>query len=99
MTAIMYQNAFLYNSIMRMLHGSFEDYKIIASMVEGNSVLDLACATCRIQKFLPQNTKYEGWELNDRFISYCKKNGITVKKKNVFGIGKEKKKWNTIIIK
>lgn len=95
----MYQNAFLYNLIIRMLHGGFEDYKIIADMVEGSHVLDLACASCLVCKYLPENTRYEGWELNDNFVAYCRKKGINVKQKNIFDIKKENKKWDTIILK
>lgn len=99
MTAIMYQNAFLYNLIIRLLHKGYDDYKIIAQMIEGSSVLDLACASCIIQRFLPKNARYEGWELNNNFVLYCRKQGFNVRQKNVFDIEKENKKWDTIIIK
>ena len=86
MAAIMYQNIFLYNLITRMLHGGFEDYKIIANMVVGKSILDLACASCIISKFLPKNINYEGWDINKKFVTHNKMNGINVKQKNVFDI-------------
>ena len=95
----MYRNAFCYNIIIRFLHGGSHDYKIIADMVEGDSILDLACGTCILHKFLPPKIKYEGWELNNKFIRYSNKIGINVKRKNVFVIKNYKGKWDTIIIK
>jgi len=99
MTAIMYQNAFFYNLIMRFLHGNYNDYKTIASMVEGQSILDLGCASSIVHGFLPENVKYEGWELNDSFVAHDRKRGLAVQKKNVFEIKNEGRKWDTIIIK
>lgn len=95
----MYQSATMYNLTMKMLHRGFKDYEIITDMIEGDSCLDLACATCLITPYLPKNISYEGWDLNKKFVHYSKKKGINIKKKNIFEIKNEKNKWDTIIIK
>ncbi len=99
MKALMYQTPFLYDFIVKMLHGSYRDYEIVAGMVEGKDVLDVACGTGMLAKYLSAGARYEGWELNERFIESARKKGLNVSSKNAFELGNEKKKWDTIVVK
>lgn len=85
--SLAYRYPQLYDLLVRIIHGkSLEQrYKIIGEEVgEHKKVFELGCGTAMVYPFLHNSCEYEGWDLNERFLAFCRRRGITVSKKDVF---------------
>ncbi len=83
MTAsLIYRNAFIYESVMRVLYGSayHERFQVIAELIpEGGSVLDVCCGPATLfHRYLKRKrVRYTGLDINQRFIERLSANGAT----------------------
>ena len=85
--SIMYRYPRVYDFIVGLIHGKDlkKRYEIIGSQIGGNKrVFEIGCGTAMVFPFLHDGCTYEGWDLNERFISYCRKNGYNVSLKDIF---------------
>jgi SAM-dependent methyltransferase len=83
----MYRYPQIYNLVVEIIHGKYlkKRYKIIADEIgEDKKVFELGCGTAMIYPFLHRGCVYEGWDLNARFLAYCRKRGVRVFKKDIF---------------
>ena len=81
----MYLSPKIYNFFLRIIHRKYYSlrYKEIAKIIGKNKkVLDLGCGTGLLYNFLDRSCKYEGWDLNEKFL-HCI-DGINTKCKSVF---------------
>jgi len=84
---LMYRYPPLYNLMLEIIHGKYlkKRYQIIGDEIgENKKVFELGCGTAMIYRFLHKGCEYEGWDLNERFLAYCRGKGIKVSKKDVF---------------
>jgi len=87
MTAIMYRYPKLYNLAVRIIHGKSlkKRYEVIAEEIgENKKVFELGSGTALVYTFLHKGCEYLGWDLNERFLRFCRKRGLKVVKKNIF---------------
>jgi SAM-dependent methyltransferase len=99
--SIMYRSPRIYNAFVKLVHGdSLEQRFLIISeeIGESKNVLDLGCGTALLNSYLETGSEYEGWDLNDKFVSYCQKMHLNVHKKNVFDVGERKHQWDVIVM-
>ncbi len=85
--SLMYENPFFYNMFVKILHGRSlrKRYKLIAREIgENKRVFEPGCGTCLVYPYLQTSCEYEGWDLNEKFLGFCIRNGIKVSKKDVF---------------
>ena len=60
-------------------------YRIIAEMINKNKkVFELGCGTAILADYLDKSCSYIGWDLNDKFVNYCRAKKLNVYKKNIF---------------
>ncbi|MFW9876754.1 MAG: class I SAM-dependent methyltransferase, partial [Candidatus Thorarchaeota archaeon] len=81
--SLIYRSGWLYNAITRRLYDQDKKFLTIAKLI-GNGpkrVLDLPCGTGYLMRFLHPLIKYEGVDLNHRFLKRIKK--IELKKRNI----------------
>ncbi|MEA2069902.1 MAG: methyltransferase domain-containing protein [Asgard group archaeon] len=71
---VMYQHPFVYDAVIWMTDPTELVFKNIAREIVGVTVLDLGCGTGKQVEYLPKGVKYIGLDLNERFISFAKKN-------------------------
>jgi len=79
--SIFYQSPFLYKLGLRFIHReNFEKrYKFLAGFVErGDLVLEPGCGPAIFADFLPKNSIYYGFDLNENFLNYAKKKYLKV---------------------
>jgi SAM-dependent methyltransferase len=89
MPALMYRYPPLYELALRTVHGKQlrRRYEIIAEKIgENKRVFEPGCGTAMIYPFLPRGCVYEGWDLNARFLAYCRKRGVTVFNRDIFDV-------------
>lgn len=82
MPALWYHHPRLYIFGMTLIHGKeFRNrFKRIAKIIGKNkSVLDLGAGPPMLYYFLGKGCKYEGWDLNKKFVDYYNKRGINMK--------------------
>ncbi len=87
MPSIWYYHPLLYEFGAILLQGNRYNRMLsrVAEMIGKNkSVLDLGAGTCRLASMLDSTCTYEGWDLNQRFVSYYQRKGINVKLMDVF---------------
>jgi SAM-dependent methyltransferase len=85
--SIVYRFPRLYDSLVGLIHGQDlkKRYQIIGDQIGDNKrVFEIGCGTAMIVPFLHDNCTYEGWDLNENFIIYCKRKGLNVSLKNIF---------------
>jgi SAM-dependent methyltransferase len=86
MASIFYRSPGLYNFMLRALHGRSLDrrYRAIAAEIGRNQrVFEPGCGTAVLVPYLPEGCQYEGWDLNERFITYLVKRGVSARVKNI----------------
>jgi SAM-dependent methyltransferase len=87
MPALMYRYPRLYELALNVVHGKQlkKRYEIIAEKIgENKRVFEPGCGTDMIHPFLLGGCVYEGWDLNARFLTYCRKRGVSVFSKDIF---------------
>jgi ubiquinone/menaquinone biosynthesis C-methylase UbiE len=75
MASILYKNSFVYDIMLRILHGDYlrKRYSLISKIIGKNKkVLELGCGTALIHPYLDKSIDYEGWDLNNNFITDLK---------------------------
>ena len=85
--AIMYRYPQVYNLVVRTLHGKYlrKRYEIIGDEIgEHKNVFELGCGTAMVSSFLHSGCEYEGWDLNERFLAFCRERGLKVSNKDIF---------------
>ncbi len=85
MKSLPYRNPLIYELGLKLLHGKTltQRYRRISEIIgPGKTVLDLGCGTGLLASYL-HNCRYIGWDMNQKFIDYCKKKGLHVFKKNI----------------
>lgn len=85
---LIYALPHLYEWSMKNLHGQNLDrrFKKIADIIGDGSVLDLACGTGLLADYLSPHAKYQGIDLNKRFLKFSRNKGLAVFEQNVFDI-------------
>lgn len=84
---IMYRYPQAYDLVVRIIHGKSlkKRYEIIGKEIgEHKKVFELGCGTSKVYPFLHKGCEYEGWDLNERFLEFCRRRGIKVSKKDIF---------------
>jgi len=85
----MYRYPRLYNLILNIVHGKSlkKRFEIIGKEIgENKKVFELGSGTSLIYPFLHKDCKYEGWDLNERFLNFCRRKGINVSSKDIFNV-------------
>lgn len=101
MVSILYKNSFIYNSILKILHGNYlkKRYSLISKMIGKNKkVLELGSGTSLIYPYLDKSVEYGGWDLNKIFINDLRKKGLNVKLKSIFDYKDYPKEIDVILI-
>jgi SAM-dependent methyltransferase len=84
---IIYRYPQVYDLVVKALHGKSlkKRYEIIGNEIgENKKVFELGCGTSMIYPFLHKGCEFEGWDLNERFLKYCRKREIKVSRKDIF---------------
>lgn len=79
MTSIFYRSPRLYNLMLLANHrGNLSKrYEAMADEIGPRKrVLELGCGTALLAEYLQENCKYEGWDLNPRFVRFASRRGI-----------------------
>jgi len=87
MASIFYKNSFLYDLMLKFVHGNHlkKRYSLISGLIgKKGKVFELGCGTSMIYPYLAKSVEYEGWDLNKKFIDDSMKKGLNVKLKSVF---------------
>ncbi len=86
--SIVYKYPQMYNLLVRTIHGKSlsKRYTIIGNEIgENKKVFELGCGTSLVYPFLHKGCEYMGWDLNENFLEYGRKQGIQVSKGDIFG--------------
>ena len=84
MESLLYRSPRIYALALSIMHGSSlrKRYELISGHIDaGDRVLDIGCGTCMLSDFI--EGEYYGIDLNDRFITYARKKGLDVEKKDI----------------
>lgn len=87
MASLTYNYPKLYDYALKLIHRNNlrKRYELIAKEIGRNKkVFEPACGTCLVKGYLDKTCKYEGWDLNQKFIDYDIKRGINARIKNIF---------------
>ena len=81
--SLMYRSAWLYNAVTRRLYDQDKKFSTIAMLIGKGPkvVLDLPCGTGYLMRFLHPAIKYEGVDLNHRFLKRIRRKEL--KKRNI----------------
>lgn len=92
--SLTYRSGFIYNWLTRRLYNQDFKFSVIANLVgRFKSVFDAPCGTGYLCHFLDETVRYEGWDLNHRFLKKLlrdlkkrdlKLSEIKLKQKNIF---------------
>lgn len=76
----------LYEWSLKKLHGAdlTKRFEIISSVIGQGHVLDIACGTGMLAEHLDPRAKYQGIDLNKRFLKFSEQKGLNVSRMNVF---------------
>lgn len=85
---MLYASPRLYEWSIRKLHGATLDrrFQLIAEMAGTGSVLDVACGTGLLAQYLPAQARYQGIDLNRRFLKFSKSKGLRVQEQDVLDV-------------
>ncbi len=100
MCSFIYRHPILYNKMLRLIHRKalYRRYRHVADTIGGGKkVFELACGTALIHRFLHNDCKYIGWDLNARFVQHCKDKGINAKERDIFDFNGYPKNDVTIV--
>ncbi|MFX0105422.1 MAG: class I SAM-dependent methyltransferase [Candidatus Hodarchaeota archaeon] len=81
--SLIYRSAWLYNAVTRRLYDQDKKFSTIAMLIGKGpkKVLDLPCGTGYLMRFLHPAIKYEGVDLNHRFLKRIRRKEL--KKRNI----------------
>ncbi|VVB76051.1 Methyltransferase domain protein [Candidatus Tiddalikarchaeum anstoanum] len=100
MSSIQYNHPKIYDFLNFIINGKFNEkkFELISKIIgKDKRVLDLACGTGLLSKYIDSSCHYEGWDLNKKFIDYAKRRGINAKLKSIFDF-KNYPKTDVIVI-
>lgn len=107
--SFVYRSGYVYNFVNQRAYEFKKKFKSIATIACHNGtkkVLDLPCGTGYLTRYLNRNVIYEGWDLNQKFLTKIKKDfragRVPVKKvilqqKNIFDFENYPKDVDTIV--
>jgi len=87
MASFIYRHPMLYNFMLKLIHRKTLNnrYRHISKIIGKNKkVFELGCGTALLRGFLDRGCSYTGWDLNPKFVEYCRKRGINAKKMDIF---------------
>ncbi|MGQ4875616.1 MAG: class I SAM-dependent methyltransferase [Promethearchaeia archaeon] len=107
--SITYRSGFVYNWLTKRLFDQKRKFLSISKIIgKGKNVLDIACGTGMLAKFLHQSNVYYGIDLNHRFLKKIKKDWkrgklkpkkIVLKHSNIFDFENyPRKKYDVIVL-
>jgi len=81
MRSIFYQSPFFYKLGLKIIHGENlkKRYRYMASFVRsGDLVLEPGCGPAILADFLPKDSSYYGFDLNEKFVDYARRKNLKV---------------------
>jgi len=97
--SLLYRFPWIYINGLKLYHGkNFANrYRYMASLAKPNdTVLEPGCGPAIIANYLPTNSKYTGFDTNDRFINFAKNKKLAVFYGNV--LDKKNYKSSDIVV-
>lgn len=88
--ALTYQFPAIYNGFVSILDRNLkEKYRFIAEIIgKDKKVFELGCGTALLAEYLDKSCSYTGWDMNEKFVDYCRRKGLKVFKENIFDFEK-----------
>jgi len=89
--SLMYRSGRVYNFLSNKIYDVRRKYLSISKLIGKNKhILDLACGTGFLTRFLHPSNIYEGWDINHRFLTKLKKDWMRGKTKTIYISVKQK---------
>ncbi|MFX1315355.1 MAG: class I SAM-dependent methyltransferase [Promethearchaeota archaeon] len=93
--SLMYRSGRVYNFLSNKMYDVRRKYLFISKLIGKNKhILDLACGTGFLTRFLHPSNIYEGWDINHKFLNKLKKDWLKGKSKIKHIIIKQKDLFN-----
>ena len=93
--SLMYRSGRVYNFLSNKIYDIKGKYLTISKLIGKNKyILDLACGTGFLTRFLHPSNIYEGWDINHKFLNKLKKDWMRGKSKIKHVIIKQKDLFN-----